>query len=69
MNKVIIFGNTLYNTLGLIRSIGKKGLPVILMSAPGYIMAIILTVVVCVMLTILVRKLLPRFANLVYGGR
>ena len=69
MNKVIIFGNTLYNTLGLIRSIGKKGLPVILMSVLGYLMAIILTVVVCVMLTILVRKHLPKVANLIYGGR
>lgn len=40
-----------------------------LMSVPGYLMAIILTVAVCVVLTILVRKLLPKFANLIYGGR
>lgn len=35
MNKVIIFGNTLYNTLGLVRSVGEKGLPVILILEPG----------------------------------
>jgi predicted ATP-grasp superfamily ATP-dependent carboligase len=31
MTKVIILGNNLYNTLGLIRSVGEKGYPVILL--------------------------------------
>lgn len=35
MKKVIVLGNTLYNTLGLIRSVGEKGLPVILILEPG----------------------------------
>ena len=34
MKKVIIFGNNLQNTLGLIRSVGLKGYPVILLLEP-----------------------------------
>ena len=34
MPKVIVFGNTLFNTMGLIRSIGENGIPVILMLEP-----------------------------------
>ena len=34
MNKVIVFGVNIQNTLGLIRSIGEKGIPVILLLEP-----------------------------------
>ena len=34
MRKVIILGNNLYNTLGLIRSVGEKGFPVVLLLEP-----------------------------------
>lgn len=43
MNKVIVFGISLQNTLGLIRSVGEKGIPVILLLelnqyAPNYVL-------------------------------
>ena len=35
----------------------------------GYLLAIAITVLVCVVLTVFVRRFLPKFANLIYGGR
>lgn len=40
-----------------------------LTSVTGYLIAIVLTVAVCVTLTVLLHKLVPRIANLIYGGR
>ena len=40
-----------------------------LTSAIGYLSAIALTVGICVVLTVLVRKFVPLFSNLIYGGR
>lgn len=44
-------------------------LDVYLTTAIGYLAAVALTIVVCVGVTLVMRKLLPKVANIIFGGR